>query len=276
MQRDQGRIDAARARVIAEKLRPSQFPRSAAYDPEWVLENQMGPNVLWLAESLAEVMELRPGMRLLDLGCGKAVSSIFLAKEFGVQVWATDLWIPASENWRRIRAAGLEESVFPIHAEAHALPYADAFFDAIISLDAYHYFGTDDLYLGRSLVPLVKRDGQIGIVVPGLVRELDGDLPPHLASTWAGEWELWSFHSPHWWRTHWERTGLVDVERADLVPDGWRHWLSWDEACVELGFVPEEFRAWLPEWIETMRADAGRNVGFTRVVARRRSAEAPA
>ena len=29
-------------------------------------------------------MELEPGMRVLDMGCGKAISSIFLAKEFDV------------------------------------------------------------------------------------------------------------------------------------------------------------------------------------------------
>jgi len=37
-------------------------------------------------------------MRVLDLGCGKALSSIFLAKEYGTQVWATDLWISATDN----------------------------------------------------------------------------------------------------------------------------------------------------------------------------------
>ncbi len=39
-----------------------------------------------------------PGLRVLDLGCGRASSSIFLCREFGVQVWAADLWFSASEN----------------------------------------------------------------------------------------------------------------------------------------------------------------------------------
>ena len=193
--------------MIAEKLKPAEFPRSASYDPEWVLENVMGPNVLWLAESLSEAMELEPGMRVLDMGCGKAVSSIFLAKEFGVQVWAADLWIAAGENWRRVCEAGMEDLVFPIHAEAHALPFAEGF-DALVSLDAYHYFGTDELHLGRYFAPLVRHGGQIGIVVPGLVREFEGDPPEHLASIWAREWECWSFRSPEWWRHHWVKTGL--------------------------------------------------------------------
>ena len=65
----------------AELLKTDQFPRASQYDPEWVLENQMGPNVLWLTEALCQVMALKPGMRVLDMGCGRVLSSIFLADE---------------------------------------------------------------------------------------------------------------------------------------------------------------------------------------------------
>lgn len=57
-------------------------------------------------------------MRVLDLGCGKAVSSVFLAREFEVQVWATDLWVPATDNAQRIADQGLSDAVFPIHADS--------------------------------------------------------------------------------------------------------------------------------------------------------------
>jgi cyclopropane fatty-acyl-phospholipid synthase-like methyltransferase len=94
-----------------------------------------GANALWLTEWLAESMDLRPGMRVLDLGCGLAASSIFLCREFGVQVWAVDLWFSASENWQRVRDAGVEKSVFPIHADARALPFAAEFFDAVVCIE---------------------------------------------------------------------------------------------------------------------------------------------
>src|SRR6476646_2713434 len=68
--------------ALAQRLQLEGYPRASAYDPEWALENLMGPNVLWLAEALSQQLELRPGMRVLDMGCGKAISSIFLAKEF--------------------------------------------------------------------------------------------------------------------------------------------------------------------------------------------------
>jgi cyclopropane fatty-acyl-phospholipid synthase-like methyltransferase len=146
----------------------------------------MGLNPLWLTEWLCEKTPLTPGLRVLDLGCGKALSSIFLAKEYGVQVWAADLWIEPTENYERIRQAGVEDLVFPIHAEARTLPFAEGYFDAILCTDAFIYFGTDDLYLDY-LHQFVKPGGRIGITVPGFMRELNGKLPEHLLPFWAQE-----------------------------------------------------------------------------------------
>src|SRR6202163_1588760 len=90
------------------RLVSERFPRASQYHPEWVLANASGgANSLWLTEWLSSALDLRPGMRVLDLGCGRASSSIFLRREFGVQVWATDLWFSAAENIQRIRDAGL-------------------------------------------------------------------------------------------------------------------------------------------------------------------------
>lgn len=94
---------------MPELLHHARYPRANRYDAAWVIRNQMGPNALWLAESLGEIMTIEPGMRVLDLGCGRAMSSIFIAREFGAQVWATDLWIPAAENQERIVEAGLTD-----------------------------------------------------------------------------------------------------------------------------------------------------------------------
>src|SRR5213594_2109880 len=106
-----------------QRLISGRFPRSSKYHPEWVLASSSGAaNALWLTEWLAEALDLRPGMRVLDLGCGRAASSIFLHREFGVQVWATDLWFSASENIQRIRDAGFNDGIFPIHTDARSLP----------------------------------------------------------------------------------------------------------------------------------------------------------
>ena len=67
---------------------------------------------------LTEGIKLTSDMKILDLGCGKGLTSIFLAKEFGVQVYATDLWITAAENFERFKKLGLEDRIIPIHANA--------------------------------------------------------------------------------------------------------------------------------------------------------------
>ncbi len=244
-------------------LRLPAYPRSAAYEPEWMFETGMGPNALWLTEALCEGLELAPGMRVLDLGCGRAASSIFLAREFDVRVWAADLWVEPAENWTRIVEAGLHERVMPIHTEAHSLPFARGYFDAVVSVDAYHYFGTDDLYVGY-LAPFLRPGGQLGIVVPGLVVELDGNLPDHLRPHW--DWQFGSFHSADWWRRHLERHPEITCDRADLLPDGWQHWAHWNEVWCEHAHPNRE--AGLGE-AAMLREDAGRNLGLVRVVCRR-------
>jgi cyclopropane fatty-acyl-phospholipid synthase-like methyltransferase len=70
-----------------ERLVCHRFPRSSKYHPDWVIASaSSGANALWLTEWLEEALALRPDMRVLDLGCGLAMSSIFLRREFGVQV----------------------------------------------------------------------------------------------------------------------------------------------------------------------------------------------
>jgi SAM-dependent methyltransferase len=248
---------------VADLLRLPDFPRAGGYDPAWVLENRRGPNVLWLTESLTQVLDLAPGSRVLDLGCGRALSSIFLAREFDLQVWAVDVEVDATSNWWRVVEAGEERRVFPMQVDARRLPFPSGFFDTIVSFDAYHHFGTDDLYLGQ-LVRVLGAAGQLGIVVPGLVDEL-AEVPEHLRPFW--DLEFWSFHSPGWWRRHWERTGLVEVRRADLVPEGWRHWQLWDQVRGDL--APPAPAGGPEEW-RMHEADEGRTLGLSRVVARKR------
>ena len=195
-------------------------------------------------------------MRVLDLGCGRAASSIFLRREFGVQVWATDLWFSASENIQRIRDAGVEDGVFPIHADARSLPFAAEFFDAIVCIDSFLYYGTDDLYLNY-LARFVKPGGPVGIAGAGLMREIDGALPDHLREWWTQD--LWCLHSAAWWRRHWERTGIMDIELADTMPDGWQLWLDWHKVIA-----PDNETE-----IKALEADRADYFGYIRLVGRR-------
>lgn len=243
--------------VPDKRLVSERFPLSSKYNPDWMLAHaSSGANTLWITEWLAQALDLKPGMRVLDLGCGRATSSIFLHREFGVEVWATDLWFSASENIKRIRDAQVEKAVFPIHADARSLPFADEFFDVILSIDSYIYYGTDDLYLNY-LARFLKFGGQLGIAGAGLMQEFAGPLPAHLKEWWTPD--LWCLHSAAWWRRHWERTGIIDIELADTLSDGWQLWLKWQNHVAPDNTVE----------INAVQADAGRNLGYVRVVGRR-------
>lgn len=182
----------------------------------------IGPNCVVLIEELCKKMTLKPGMRILDMGCGAGFTSIVLAKEFGVTVFANDLWFNASDNYQRFEKAGISDKVFPIQAEAHKLPYADGFFDAAISIDSYHYFGTDECYLCDHYAKLVKQGGQFGLVSPGLTREFENGLPEAMKLLW--EANMYAWHSAEWWRQLWQKSDLVDVTYAGDIPDGKAIW----------------------------------------------------
>jgi SAM-dependent methyltransferase len=165
------------------------------------------------------------------MGCGKGLTSVFLAKEFGVTVFANDLWIDATENLKRFEEAGVSDKVFPMHAEARALPYAKGFFDAAVAIDSYHYYGADEMYFPCTFSQLVKPGGQLGVVVPGLAREFPGGYPPTHKSFWfkpgVEGGEMFSFHSAAWWRYLWEKTEIADITACYDIPDPKAIWFPW-------------------------------------------------
>lgn len=80
-------------------------------------------------------------------------------------------------------------------------------------------------------------------------------IPPHLAPHWPAE--FWSFHSPYCRTRHLERSGVLRVERADMLPRGS------GEVYARTGYPYSQTD------IDLLRADTEGSLGFTRVVARR-------
>lgn len=241
-----------------ERVRNPLFPRAAGWDPTWQLENMMGTNPLWLTEELVRHVPLREGMRVLDLGCGKGMSSMFLARELNVQVWAADLWVSPDDTWQHARSLGLDHLVYPIQAEAHTLPFASGFFDAVVCVDAWHLFGLGEGFVNR-IANYVRDSGYIAMIGPGLREEFEHGLPTHVISFW--QQEFWSLHSPAWWRNLWQQDPCLQVLYADIIPDGWKLWLQWEEIARDTGYP------YAGDDIHLLQADAGQNLGFVCTVA---------
>src|SRR5215208_1177675 len=157
-------------------------------------------------------------MRVIDLGCGHAISSIFLALEFGLTVWAVDRAISPTANFERIAAMNCADRVFPLRADVRPLPLPLGYFDAAIALDSNFYFGTDERFL-PVLARHLKPNAYLGVVDAYLSREnvRADELPPEARAAWQVDW--WAVHTIDWWRNHYDKTGLMQVLCAELLAE---------------------------------------------------------
>jgi cyclopropane fatty-acyl-phospholipid synthase-like methyltransferase len=255
--------------AVSDLRRPDRYPRSSGYDPAWLLDLDMGPNPLWLLEDLARDLDLHRGMRVLDLGSGKGATSVFLAREYGARVIAADWWIAPEVAAAVFDEAGVADKVEAVRAEAHALPFEEESFDAIVSIDAFEYFGTADSYLPY-LVRFLRPGGQLGIATPAMTREVRelGTIPSHIKEVFG--WEPIAWHTAEWWRFQWEITELVTVTSARLQHDAWRDWLLWSRARAEHQPYgrPDGRRANQPV-IDLLTNDGGEFLSFALVTARK-------
>lgn len=198
-----------------------------SYDKDFLLGTMMGPNAMRVTEEMTSFLPIKDGMRILDLGCGMGLSSIILAKKYNATVIAADLWISPTDNYKRFESLGLADRIMPVSVDAtKGLPFAAGYFDMIVSVDAYHYFGADEAML-PSLVSLVKTGGYIAVAVPGLKRDLhNGEVPRELQPYLLPDM---NFYSLSWWTELWGRADglrLQHCREMDCLRRAWAEWLE--------------------------------------------------
>lgn len=225
------------------------------FDKCFLLETMMGPNAMRLTE---EVMSFLPPVwdkRVLDLGCGMGISSILLAQKLGARVFASDLWISPTDNFKRFSSLGLEDRIVPLSVDVTAgLPFSHGYFDFLVSIDAYHYFGCNDAML-PGLLPYVRQGGYIVVVVPGLKKDFFGNIPVELQPFWV---ENMNFFSLEWWISLWEKEKGVQLESCremDCFRQAWDEWLACPNPYAQGD-------------IAMMQAEAGRYFNLIQLVAR--------
>ncbi|MDO4851253.1 MAG: methyltransferase domain-containing protein [Actinomycetota bacterium] len=221
------------------------FPKADSFPQSVMRSRSMGPNPLKLCEELLAHGDIPTGSVVLDLGSGAGLTSALMARECGFTVYAADLWSDPSDNMRFFESVGLtNKQVIPLKADATALPFATSFFDAIVSVDSYNYFGRDPEYLGTHLLPLVKRGGELLFAIPGMVRDCHDDLPACLLASWTPE-QLEYMHDIDWWRANIAQTDGVDIlgmREMVCTREAWADWIACDNeyaagdrAAVEAG-----------------------------------------
>jgi SAM-dependent methyltransferase len=209
----------------------ARYPELAEYTRDELYEDFFGGGGLYLAAHMVRTMRLWPGDIVLDLGCGKGPTSIFLARHFNVTVIAVDLWTPATLLSNRFTARGYRDRIVPLNLDAtRDLPFAENYFDAIFCLNSFNFYGGSVGFLQHVLKHL-KPGRQLCIGSEVLSDEFTAEqlqhppevyafqLPPPNEHIDVFEGDFKKQHTPAWWRTLFEQSGRLDVEHCAELDD---------------------------------------------------------
>lgn len=206
-----------------------EYIRSQKYNTIELQTKIMGPNPIKLEEELLSDCKVSRGSVVCDLGSGQGLTSVFLVKEYGFIVYATDLWSDPVENQKFFNKMGLSnQQIIPVKADATNLPFEREFFDAIISTDSYNYFGRDPEFLDKKLLPYVKHGGYIYIALPGMKKDCHNDLPSELLLSWTPE-QLDYMHDLTYWKniiSFCKGAKVISISEMESNEEVWNDWLK--------------------------------------------------
>lgn len=205
------------------------YIKSLKYDTPDLQKKIMGPNPVKLTEELMLNHKIPSDSVICDLGSGQGLTSVFLAKEYGFTVYAADLWSDPDENRAFFNSMGLTDTqIVPVKADASDLPFEKEFFDAIISVDSYNYFGRDPQYLDSKLLPFLKSGGYIYIAIPGMKNDCHDNLPQELLLSWTPEQLDYMHDVKYWTQTVSACRGaeVVSVKEMQSNQEVWADWLK--------------------------------------------------
>ena len=137
----------------------------------WAQEGEgekMEHHHLNITEKTIRLMDLRPGERVLDLGCGSGWATRLLARlvsdgpeGFG-QVVGLDV---SDEMIRQARAASKDfENILYVWGSAQQIPWEENFFDKVLSVESFYYYPDQDRALAE-LFRVLAPSGRMFILI---------------------------------------------------------------------------------------------------------------
>ena len=132
-------------------------------------------------EQVMKAFELRPGMKVADVGCGSGYFTVKVAAEIGPEgkVWAIDAWQDMLDHLeRRLLIEGLENvELVKVERDDPQIPKGGA--DMILMVDVYHYIKERAAY-GKKLKEGLAPGGRLVVVdyIPKSLEERPWGPPP--------------------------------------------------------------------------------------------------
>ncbi len=150
--------------MTPEELLRAEFNRWA----EQGRGEEMEQHHLSITEQTMRLMDLRPGERVLDLGCGAGWATRILARLVadGPQGFGQVVGLDVSDEMvRRARAASRDfENIMYIWGSAQDIAWQENFFDKVLSVESFYYYPDQDRALAELFRVLAPR-GKLYVLI---------------------------------------------------------------------------------------------------------------
>ena len=169
----------------------------------------VGTTLQIVGEELCEALDLRSGQKVLDVAAGNGNISLAAARRW-CDVVATD-YVPALLERARERAHAERLSIEFREADAEALSFPDASFDAVVSTFGV-MFTPDQDRAAAELVRVCKRGGKIGLAnwtPEGFIGQVFKTIGKHMPPPAGAK-------SPALWGTRARLAELFDPHAASI------------------------------------------------------------
>jgi len=201
--------DEAFADINKEKLFRKLARSARANGYIWMLERK-GREEFQKPQQVLDAFELKPGMKVADVGCGSGYFAVKIAGEIGPEgkIWAIDAWQDMLDYLdRRLQIEGFENvELIKVDRDDPMIPKGGA--DLILMVDVYHYIKERVTY-GEKLREGLAPGGRLIVLdyIPKSLEERPWGPPP---SQHMSEADL---------TADLEEAGFKKVKQHDFLPE---------------------------------------------------------
>lgn len=125
----------------------------------------LGAGSYEMALPLITALELKPGMRVLEIGAGTGQVAATLAKHWGVTVITLELWENLNVIQEYASEKGADNDVLAVKANAELMPFPDEAFDAVFSIGSFFMIEDREQAL-KEITRVTRTNGFFGIAEP--------------------------------------------------------------------------------------------------------------